>query len=149
MAMFMNDPFRGIEHAMNEAMRAASTGSSMGMDLYRTDDNFVAKFDMPGVDPESIDIDIDQNTLTVRASRESEKSDSIKWLSRERFVGTFARQLNLGYGLDTGKITADYTDGVLTLTIPVAEESKPRKVAVSHAGVQKVIDASDSEEAAA
>ncbi|MCI6574179.1 MAG: Hsp20/alpha crystallin family protein [Actinomycetaceae bacterium] len=149
MAMFTNDPFRGIEHMMDQAMRAAATGSSMGMDLYRTDDNFIAKFDMPGVSPESIDIDIDQNTLTVRASRESEKGDTIKWLSRERFVGTFARQLNLGYGLDTSKITADYTDGVLTLTIPVAEESKPRKVTVSHAGAQKVIDGASSDQSTA
>ncbi|MCI5826447.1 MAG: Hsp20/alpha crystallin family protein [Arcanobacterium sp.] len=145
MAMFTNDPFRGIERMMNQAMRTAATGSAMGMDLYRSGDNFVAKFDMPGVDPESIDIDVDQNALTVRASRKGDMGDDIKWLSRERFVGTFARQLSLGYGLDTTNITADYTDGVLTLTIPVAEESKPRKVAVSHAGAQKVINSSSAE----
>ena len=139
MAVFGNDPFSGLERMMNEAMGNTTSGTATSLDLYRKGDNFIAKFDMPGVDPDSIDIDIDQNTLTVRASRAAETGDDIKWLSRERFTGTFARQLSLGYGLDTSKITADYADGVLTLTIPVAEESKPRKVHVSHGGAQKEI----------
>ena len=140
MAMFSNDPFREMERMMSRAMHS-SQGSALGMDLYRKGDEFVAKIDMPGVEADSIDIDVDQNTLTVRASRKADSDGSIKWLSRERATGTFARQLSLGYGLATSKISADYTDGVLTLTIPVAEESKPRKVAVSHAGAAAVIDA--------
>lgn len=87
---------------------------------------------MPGVDPASIDIDIDDRTLTVRAARASVSGDDIEWLTRERRNGTFARQLTLGRGLATDRIEATYVDGVLKLTLPVAEEAKPRKISVNH-----------------
>ncbi|MDD7384115.1 MAG: Hsp20/alpha crystallin family protein [Actinomycetaceae bacterium] len=145
MAMFANDPFAEIEHMMTRALSTASSGSPMGMDLYRKGDNFVAKFDIPGVDPSTIDIDINDNTLTVRATRRIESDDDIKWLSRERTTGTFARQLTLGRGIATDKIEADYSDGVLTLTMPVTEESKPRKVSVSHSGSAQTIESSSEE----
>ena len=104
----------------------------MPMDLFRKGDTFTARIDLPGVNPESIDIDIDERTLTVRAERPAEEGESVKWLSRERPAGTFARQLTLGYGLAADRIEADYADGVLTLTMPVAEEAKPRKISVAH-----------------
>ena len=98
------------------------------VDIREHDAQFVLHADLPGVDPDSIDIDVDDRTLTVRAERRPEEA---QWLVRERPTGTFARQLTLGRGLATDRIEASYADGVLTLTIPVAEESKPRKIQVS------------------
>ncbi|MDJ1371463.1 Hsp20/alpha crystallin family protein [Gulosibacter molinativorax] len=131
------DLFRDFDRFVNHLARP-STGLSMPMDLHRDGDKFVAKIDLPGVDPESIDIDVEDRSLTVRAERKAEKSaesgegEQSQWVMRERSYGTYARQLSLGRGLDLSKIEADYADGVLTLTIPVAEESKPRKVQVRH-----------------
>lgn len=109
-----------------------STGAAMAMDLYQSGERFVAHIDLPGIDPASIDIDVEDRTLTVRAERRPEEVSDAKWLSRERPTGTFARQLALGRGLALDRIEADYRDGVLTLSIPVAEEAKPRKISVSH-----------------
>ncbi|HET8594720.1 MAG TPA: Hsp20/alpha crystallin family protein, partial [Intrasporangium sp.] len=110
-------------------------GTAMPMDLYRSGDTFTVRMDLPGVDPSSIDIDVDDRTLTVRAERhQDEHTEDATWVSRERMVGTYARQLTLGRGLALDKISAEYRDGVLTLTIPVAEEAKPRKINVSHGG---------------
>ena len=123
------DPVREIERLLGTAMRQAPSAAAIPMDLYRSgDDAFVAKIDLPGVDPDSIDIDVDDRTLTVRAERRPEEA---QWLVRERPTGTFARQLTLGRGLATDRIEASYADGVLTLTIPVVEESKPRKIQVT------------------
>jgi HSP20 family protein len=114
----------------------------MPMDLYRDGDVFVARVDLPGVDPASIDVDVDDRTLTVRAQRSVETTDEQKWLVRERPAGTFARQLTLGYGVALDQIAAEYRDGVLSLRIPVAEEAKPRKIAVAHSGGATQIEGS-------
>ncbi len=124
------DPFREVDRFFADVQRHASPGV-LGMDLYRAGEKFVAVLDLPGVDPASIDIDVNDSVLTVRAERPGIAGDDVKWLSHERASGTFARQLQLGRGLATDKIEADYVNGVLTLTIPVAEEAKPRKIAVS------------------
>ena len=115
----------------------ASTG--MPMDLYRSAETFVAAIDLPGVDPTTIDIDVEERTLTVRAERQALQDEDIQWLAHERPSGTFARQLTLGYGVAADRIEAEYSDGVLTLRIPVSEEAKPRKIQVSHSGGQQVI----------
>ncbi|MGO4597621.1 Hsp20/alpha crystallin family protein [Terrabacter sp. 2RAF25] len=133
------DPFRSIDRTfdrlLGEGLRGASTsGSIMPMDLYRSGESFIAHIDLPGVDPSSIDIDVEDRTLTVRAERQPPEAEGAQWLSRERPTGTFARQLSLGRGLALDRIQADYRDGVLSLTIPVAEEAKPRRITVSHAG---------------
>ena len=125
------DPFREFERLFNGNTRVPGS-TAMPMDLFRKGDTFTARIDLPGVNPDSIDIDIDERTLTVRAERPAETGDDVKWLSRERPAGTFARQLTLGYGLAADRIEADYADGVLTLTMPVAEEAKPRKFSVAH-----------------
>ncbi|MCF2706533.1 Hsp20/alpha crystallin family protein [Arcanobacterium haemolyticum] len=140
MATFTTDPFREFERMFSSNLRTPGS-AAMPMDLFRKGDEFVAKIDLPGVDPSTIDIDIDERTLTVRAERAAVKDESIKWLSRERPTGTFARQLTLGYGVAVDKISADYQDGVLTLTLPVSEESKPRKVSVTHTAHGHVLDA--------
>jgi len=137
-------PFREMDRLFNQVSRAvASESHVMPMDLYRNGDVFTVKIDLPGVDPASIDIDVDDRTLTVRAERAPETvstDDNNGWVSRERSYGTYARQISLGRGLDTSKIQAAYTDGVLTLTVPVAEEAKPRKIAVATAAAPTVID---------
>lgn len=111
------DPFREMERLMSGFTRTAGT-SSMPMNLYREGDVFVAEVELPGVDPASIDVDVEERTLTVRAERkEAPAGEGRRWLTKERAAGTFARQLNLGQGLALERIEADYSDGVLTLTI--------------------------------
>ena len=127
------DPFRDLDRWFSDAARTP-TSAGMPMDLFRDGDEFTARIDLPGVDPSSIDIDVDDRTLTVRAERRPEAAGEPKWLVRERPVGTFARQLTLGYGVALDRISAEYRDGVLSLRIPVAEEAKPRKISVTHAG---------------
>jgi len=125
------DPFTQVDRWFSDVARTPAS-AAMPMDLYRDGDVFVACVDLPGVDPASIDVDVDDRTLTVRAQRNAEITDEQKWLVRERPVGTFARQLTLGYGVALDKIGAEYRDGVLRLRIPVAEGAKPRKIAVAH-----------------
>lgn len=139
------DPFRQLDRLFNDSLRSAAS-SVMPMDLYRSGEKFVAHIDLPGVDPSSIDIDVEDLTLTVRAERPAEEGDDAQWLSRERPTGTFARQLSLGRGLALDRIEADYRDGVLTMSIPVAEEAKPRKISVSHgSGTQRSIGSHSSQ----
>ena len=126
------DPFREIDRLFGQINRAAtSENRTMPMDLYRQGDVYVVKIDLPGVSPESIDIDVDDRTLTIRAERRPVELDTSQegnsWLSRERAAGTYARQISLGTGLDLSRIDANYRDGVLTLTIPVAEEASPAR----------------------
>ena len=125
------DPFREMDRLLSDVTRTPAA-VAVPMDLYRDGDNYMVAVDLPGVDPASIDIDVDDRTLTIRAERAAKVSQEVQWLSRERAMGTFARQLTLGHGLATDQITAEYTDGVLTLTIPVAEAAKLRKVEVKH-----------------
>jgi HSP20 family protein len=114
------------------------------MDAYREGDNFIVEFDLPGVDPGSIDLTVEKNALTVRAQRSWEPKESQEVLISERPQGTFSRQLFLGEGLDADKIQASYNNGVLRLTIPVAEQAKPRKVQIT-AAEERAIPASASE----
>jgi len=126
------DPFRDMDRWLTNAMRQVPSSPGMPLDLFRKGEKFVALMDLPGVDPASIDIDVEDRTLTVRAERRSTVDDDVQWLSHERPTGTFARQLSLGNGLALDRIEASYSDGVLQLTIPVAEEARPRKIQVSH-----------------
>jgi HSP20 family protein len=134
------DPFRDMERLLGTAFRSPSA-AGMPLDLYRSGEQFKVMVDLPGVDPSSIDVDVEDRTLTIRAER-SGVQDDVQWLAHERPSGTFARQLTIGYGVALDKIEAEYTDGVLTLTIPVAEEAKPRKIQVSHGGGAGVIEGS-------
>ena len=106
-----------MDRLLTETLRGPGS-SVMPMDLYRDGETFIARVDLPGVDPDSIDIDVEDRTLTIRAQRPAESVDGAKWLSRERTTGTFARQLSLGSGLALDRIQADYRDGVLTLEHP-------------------------------
>ena len=109
------------------------------MDLCKIEDHYVLTADLPGVDPGSVDVDVDNGTLTISAHRTARSEDSVQWLTNERFFGTYRRQLSLGEGVDPAGIAASYENGVLTVTIPVAEKAKPRKVEIAHGGGQKSI----------
>ena len=127
------DPLRDIDRFIGEVARTAQS-TALPLDLYRAGEEFIARIEMPGVDPASIDVDVEDRTLTVRAERRAVTADNVQWLTHEIPTGTFARQLTLGNRVALDKISADYSDGVLVLTIPVADEAKPRKISVSHAG---------------
>ena len=143
------DPIRDLDRFFSEVTRTPNS-TSLPMDLYRDGEVFVARIDMPGVDPSSIDVDVEDRTMTVRAQRQSEVADKdVKWLTRERATGTYARQLTLGNRVALDRIQADYQDGVLSLTIPVAEEARPRKINVSHSNptttVTEVVESSPAQ----
>ncbi len=137
------DPFREMDRFFSAATRTPAS-TAMPMDLYRDGESFVACIDLPGVDPSTIDVDVEDRTMTVRAERHTEMDGDVQWLSHERPSGTFARQLTLGYGVALDKIAAEYADGVLTLTIPVAEEAKPRKISVNHGSDRQSIESTVS-----
>jgi HSP20 family protein len=129
------DPFREIDRVTQMLSQPGSgrMSSSMPMDAYREGDTFIVRFDLPGVDPESIDLTVEKNVLTVRAERRWEPREGQDVVIAERPQGTFTRQIFLGESLDPENVSASYDHGVLTLMIPVAEQAKPRKVEV-HAG---------------
>lgn len=131
MPMLMRtDPFRELDRLTQQVLGTATRPTGMPMDAWREDDQFVAAFDLPGVDRDSIDIDVERNVVTVRAERPTLNGKD-ELIAAERPRGVFSRQLFLGDTLDADKIEADYSGGVLTLRIPVAEAAKPRKIAVS------------------
>lgn len=105
----------------------------MPVDLCREGEQYVLRADLPGVDPWSIDIDVDGHLLTIRAKREMSKKDEARWLVQERPFGGYQRQFTIGDDVDTDNIRAVYDNGVLEVIIPIAERSKPRKVTVESA----------------
>lgn len=129
------DPFRELDRMAERMLgSAAEMGQSlraMPMDIYRAGDHYVLRCDLPGIDPGSLDVGVDGRMLTIRARRSQPEQD-VEWLTQERFTGSFARQIALGDGLDLEKLDATYTNGVLTVTIPLAEKAKPRRVEVSY-----------------
>jgi HSP20 family protein len=148
--MAMNfDPFREFDRLAGSFLDRPAGPRLMPMDLYKDGETYVLSADLPGIDPGSVDIDVDGQLLTIRAQRTLASGDGVKWLTRERQGGTFLRQLSLGQGIDTERITADYSNGVLSITIPMSEKAKPRKIAVSsHAEVEHpAVEESHSESA--
>jgi HSP20 family protein len=139
--LMRTDPFRELDRLTQQAFGTRSWTTAMPMEAYRADDEFVVHFDIPGVDPETIDLDVDRNVLTVRADHRSPAPDGAQLIAAERPTGTCSRQLFLGDSLDTERIDASYDAGVLTLRIPVAEQTKPRKIQISGSEPPKQIDA--------
>ncbi|WP_163760248.1 Hsp20/alpha crystallin family protein [Mycobacterium botniense] len=143
-AMLRFDPiFRDLDRLTRQlwgtTLGTAARPALMPMDAWREADKIVVELDLPGIKADSLDVNVENDTLTVRAERPP-VDDARDWLTGERPHGVFSRQLYLGTGLDADHITADYTDGVLRLTIPVAEAAKPRKIPVE-AGGRKAINA--------
>jgi HSP20 family protein len=127
MVLMRTDPFRELDRLSQQILGTAARPAFMPMDAWREGDQFVVEFDLPGVQADSIDLDVERNVLTVRADRPMREGLS-ELVAAERPRGVFSRQLILGDNLDLDKIQAGYRDGVLRLVIPVAERAKPRKI---------------------
>ncbi|WP_375432998.1 Hsp20/alpha crystallin family protein [uncultured Friedmanniella sp.] len=134
------DPFRELDRLSSQVFGTAARPALMTMDAWREGDTFLVEFDLPGVDADSISLDVERNVLTVRADRPAREGIA-ELVAAERPRGVFSRQLILGDNLDTERIDASYTSGVLRLQIPVAEKAKPRKISVSTEDDQRVINA--------
>ena len=131
--LMRTDPFRELDRLLGQqAFGTAARPAALPMTAYRHKDAFFVKLDLPGVDPESIDLTVEKNVLTVRAERYDDRpEEDVELLVAETPTGTFTRQVFLGETLDAESVQADYTAGVLTLAIPVHETAKPRKVKIS------------------
>jgi HSP20 family protein len=124
------DPFSDFDRLSRQVWGNTRT-NYMPADAYRKDDRFYLHIDLPGIDPDSIDVTVEKNTLSVSAERRWERDGEEQLLLNERSTGSFARQFFLGESLDTDAIEAGYDHGVLTLVIPIAETAKARKIEVS------------------
>ena len=129
---FTRDFDRMIDRAFGPARTPfrAGTAAGMPMDATRTEDGLVLRFDLPGIDPASIEVTVDRGVLTVSAKRDEELAEGEKPYVRERVTGTFSRQIRLGNAVDSEKVEAGYSRGVLTVQVPLAEAAKPRKVEI-------------------
>ena len=139
--LMRTDPFRELDRLTQQVLGTTSRPAAMPMDAYRHGDNFYIHFDLPGVNPESIDLTVEQNVLTVRAERAPIQADGAEMIVSERPSGIFTRQVFLGESLDPDKIAADYSAGVLTLTIPVHEAAKPRSIQVTSSDQKQAVTA--------
>jgi HSP20 family protein len=134
--LMRTDPFRELDRLTQQVFGSNGTlarPSVMPMDAWREGDTFHVEFDLPGVNPDSIDLDVERNVVTVKAERPPREGDA-ELIAAERPRGVFSRQLILGDNLDTEHISASYDAGVLTLQIPVAEQAKPRKISITSNG---------------
>jgi HSP20 family protein len=146
MMLMRTDPFRDFDRLTQEVFGTRVRPAAMPIDAYRMGDEFVVHFDLPGVDPQSIDLTVEKNVLTVHAERQRADAEGVELLVAERPHGTFSRQLFLGETLDADRIAANYGEGVLTLRIPIAERAKPRRVTIDVAERgQAAIDANARE----
>lgn len=127
--LMRTDPFRDLDRLTQQLLGTSAHPTVMPMDAWRDGDTFRVEFDLPGVDQNSISLDVERNALTIRAERPVAEHAG-EQLAAERPRGVFSRQLILGDNLDLDKITAVYQDGVLRLEIPVAEAAKPRKIPI-------------------
>lgn len=142
--LMRTDPFRELDrltHVLFGVNGTRSHPAIMPMDAYRQDGQFVVHFDLPGVDPSSIDINVERNVLTIKAERKPAYGEDIELQANERPRGTFSRQLFLGDALDLDRVEAGYDAGVLTLRIPVAERAKARKIEITAGGEPQVVEA--------
>ncbi len=123
------DPFADFDR-LTRQMWGNQRANYMPADAYRMGERFYIHVDLPGVDPDSIDVEIEKNSLTISAERKWDRDEETQVLLNERPSGSFSRQFYLGEGLDTENIEAGYDHGVLTVSIPVAEAAKSRKISV-------------------
>lgn len=141
--LMRTDPFRELDRVSQQLFGTSGTATRptvMPMDAYRSGQEYVVQFDLPGVAPDSIDLDVERNVLTVKAERGPGYAEDDDVQVSERPRGVFSRQLFLGETLDTDNIAAHYDAGVLTLRIPMAEQAKPRKIAITGGEGRKEIN---------
>lgn len=127
--LFQNDPFRDFDSWLARSSRAGGV-ISPPLDAYRRNSDVWVHIDLPGVRPDSLDISVERNVLTVSGERSWQRQEGDKMYVNERSQGTYTRQVHLGDSLDSESIEADFHDGVLTLRIPIAEKAQPRKIAI-------------------
>ncbi len=139
--LMRSDPFRELDRLTENLFGRWSAWPPVPMDAYRRGNEFYVHFDLPGVDPDSIDVTVDRDVLTVRAERPGLDTEGSEVLVSERPTGSFTRELFLGDALDTEHVEADYKDGVLTLRVPVHEAAQPRKVAIASGSRPKELHA--------
>ena len=139
--LLRTDPFRDLDALAQQAFGTRTRPTAMPLDAFRQGDTFTVRLDIPGVEPDSIDLTVEKDVLTVTAERSWNIAEDVQVVASERPQGAYRRQLFLGKSLDADQVTADYTNGVLTVTIPVAEQAKPRKVTVTSGGSATAIDA--------
>ena len=136
--LMRTDPFREFDRLAQQLLGIGTTSrpAVMPMDAWREGDVFKLEFDLPGIAPETLDVDVERNVLTIKAERPARTGD---WepLAAERPTGHFSRQLVLGENLDLERLDAHYEDGVLSITIPVAQQAKPRKIEVTRGRPQE------------
>lgn len=132
--LMRTDPFRDLDRLTQQVFGTAARPAFMPMDAWRSGDVFHIEFDLPGVSTESIDLDVERNVLTVRAERGQANNDGAEMIAAERPRGVFSRQIILGDNLNLDAVEATYNDGVLHLTVPVAEKAKPRKISIESGG---------------
>lgn len=128
--LMRTDPFREFDALTSQFFGRPLRPSPVPMDAYRSGDEMVVQFDLPGFDPSSIDLTVERNVLTVRAERQPAAPQEAELVVAERPTGSFTRQLFLGETLDTERLQAGYEAGVLTVRIPVAEQAKPRRIEI-------------------
>ncbi|BBX37092.1 molecular chaperone [Mycolicibacterium mageritense DSM 44476 = CIP 104973] len=136
--LMRTDPFRELDRLTQQVLGTTARPAVMPMDAWREGEKFIVEFDLPGVDEDSLALDVERNVLTVHAKRPEVDPDR-EMVSAERPRGVFSRQLFLGENLDTERIEAAYQGGVLRLTIPVAQAAKPRRIEISTNGDKKAI----------
>ncbi len=135
------DPFRELDRVAASVLDSRQGPRLMPIDLFRDGDTYVLNADLPGIDPGSVDVDVDGRVLTVRAERTPRSREGVKWMASERPSGSFYRQFTLSDGIATESISASYDNGVLSVTIPVSERAKPRKIEVQTTEVVPVENA--------
>lgn len=135
------DPFSQLDRFAASVLDSVRAPRLMPVDLFRDGEQYVLHADLPGVDPGSVDVDLDGSQLTIRAQRTADNRDGVRWLARERGAGQFLRQFTLGEGVDLDRISASYESGVLSVIIPVSERAKPRKIEVESRDHRQAIDA--------
>lgn len=133
------DPFRELDR-LTQDLWDKGRRTWMSMDAYRHGDQVVVHLDLPGVDPASIEVTVESDVLTVKAERGWQPGEGDQVFVSERPQGSFTRRVSLSEGLDGERIEAQYDNGVLTLTVPVAEQAEPRKVEITSGGQPKAID---------
>jgi len=141
------DPIRDLDRLTQQLAGTAARPALMAMDAWREQDTFVVEFDLPGVDPGAIDLEVERNVLSVSADRPAWQGSG-EQVAAERPRGLFKRQLILGDNLDTGDVTASYASGVLRLQIPVAAKAEPRRIAVDVTTEQATLAAGDGQDSA-
>ena len=128
--LMRTDPFRDVDRMFEQLVGTAARPAVMHVDAERDGDHLYVYFDLPGVDPDSIELTVERNVLQVRAERRREPKDGVETVISERPMGLFSRQLFLGDTLDTDRLEATYDNGVLTLSVPVSDKAKPRKISI-------------------